>query len=482
MKFTKQKKAPSLRSPLSTQRMMNDIIVCMFILSVIAIGTQWYLNGSAAAIQAVLLIGSGAVTAMLVEWGLLALNGEKKSLGAMLRSYPIISGLMLALLVPIGTPVWVVILGTIVAIVAGKFVYGGLGKNLFNPALVGRAFIAVAFGGLLTTTLAGASDSVAMATPLTHLASLQNIGTQAQIIGHYGLGELVLGFYPTVLGEGSSIAIILMGIYLTIRKTIDWRIPVFMVGTVFLMTYLIGIENNMGIWYPTYHVLTGGLLFGAVFMATDLVTTPVSRSGRIIFAVGVGVLTVAIRISGSMPEGVAWAILAMNAFTPLIDKLTIGRIRFNAISTKMVSMMAIAALVVVSMSLYLGSDAKSAKADAQAKQIKKQQMAVIKAERQVQVLSEAVNGSVTTYEVQTKGFIGNFVVFVDIDTATQTIARVEVESHDESAGYGKDVIESDFMNAFDGQATDAFAVDTVAGATITSDAIVKAVQKAIDAQ
>ncbi|MGL6248725.1 MAG: RnfABCDGE type electron transport complex subunit D, partial [Culicoidibacterales bacterium] len=386
------------------------------------------------------------------------------------------------LLVPIGTPIWLVVLGTTVAIVAGKFVYGGLGKNLFNPALVGRIFVTVAFGGLLTTTLAGMSDSVSMATPLTHLASLQNIGTESQIIGQYGMTNLWLGLYPTALGEGCSLAIVLMGIYLTIRKTIDWRIPVVMIGTVFLMTYMIGIENNMGIWYPMYHVLTGGLLFGAVFMATDLVSTPVSRSGRIIFAAGVGVLTVTLRVVGGMPEGVAWAILAMNAFTPIIDQMTIGRIRFNTITTKMAASIAVVAVVIVSMTLYLGASAKTAKADAQAKELKRQQMLVVKAEKQVQILNQVVDGNETMYEVQTKGFSSNFIVFVTINTAEQTVVSVEVTEHQESEGYGADVIESDFMQAFNGQNLDTLAVDTVSGATITSEAIVKAVNKAISAQ
>ncbi|MGL6009203.1 MAG: RnfABCDGE type electron transport complex subunit D, partial [Culicoidibacterales bacterium] len=468
MKFSMKKPSPSLRSPQSTQRMMNDIIVCMLILSVVVITTQWYLNGMEAAIQASLLIGSAAATSLLVEWGLLALKGTKKSFNAMVKSYPIITGLMLVLLVPIGTPIWLVVLGTTVAIVAGKFVYGGLGKNLFNPALVGRIFVTVAFGGLLTTTLAGMSDSVSMATPLTHLASLQNIGTESQIIGQYGMTNLWLGLYPTALGEGCSLAIVLMGIYLTIRKTIDWRIPVVMIGTVFLMTYMIGIENNMGIWYPMYHVLTGGLLFGAVFMATDLVSTPVSRSGRIIFAAGVGVLTVTLRVVGGMPEGVAWAILAMNAFTPIIDQMTIGRIRFNTITTKMAASIAVVAVVIVSMTLYLGASAKTAKADAQAKELKRQQMLVVKAEKQVQILNQVVDGNETMYEVQTKGFSSNFIVFVTINTAEQTVVSVEVTEHQESEGYGADVIESDFMQAFNGQNLDTLAVDTVSGATITS--------------
>lgn len=481
MKFTQQGNAPSITAPRSTKRMMNDIIACMLILSVIATATQWYLNGFEAAIQTVLLVGVASITALITEAILQLMKGEKQPVHKLLRTYSIIPGLMLVLIVPIGTPIWVVAVGTIVAIVAGKFVYGGLGKNIFNPALVGRAFIAVAFGGLLTTTLTGVTDSVSMATPLTHLASFQNIGTQTQIVDQYGMTNLLLGLYPTALGEGSSIAIIFMGIYLMIRKTIDWRIPVMMVGTVFLMTFMIGIENNMGIWYPIYHVMTGGLLFGAVFMATDLVTTPVSRSGRFIFAISAGILTVALRIVGGMPEGVAWSILAMNAFTPLIDYLTVGKIRFNAISKRLVTMMAVTATVVVAMTLYLGTSAKTAKVDAQAKELKRQEMIKLKAERQVQILNQVVTDNLTTYEVQTKGFSGNFIVFVTIDTDTKTVMQVEVKEHEESVGYGKDVIESDFMQSFNNQNIESVAVDTVSGATITSDAIIKAVNKATSA-
>lgn len=481
MKFTQHANAPSITAPRTTKRMMNDIIICMLILAVIAIGTQGYLNGLEAAIQAFILVAVAVITAMITEAVVLVTKNGKQSFSQLFKTYSIIPGLMLVLIVPIGTPAWVVALGTIVAIIAGKFVYGGLGKNIFNPALVGRVFITVAFGGLLTTTLAGATDSVSMATPLTHLASLQNIGTESQIVEQYGMVNLVLGLYPTALGEGSSLAIILMGIYLMIRKTIDWRIPVMMVGTVFVMTFMIGIENNMGIWYPIYHVMTGGLLFGAVFMATDLVTTPVSRSGRFIFAIGAGILTVTIRIVGGMPEGVAWSILAMNAFTPLIDYFTMGKIRFNAISTKMLGVIAATATVVVAMTLYLGTSAKTAKVDAQAKELKRQQMIKLKAEKQVQILNQVEAGTLTTYEVQTKGFSGNFIVFVTIDTETKTVNQVKVEEHQESAGYGKDVIESDFMQSFNEQSIDTVTVDTVSGATITSEAIIKAVNKAVSA-
>lgn len=210
-----------------------------------------------------------------------------------------------------------------IAIAFGKQVFGGVGYNIFNPALIGRAFLLAAWPGKATAWTAPISwetwaqslslnpntwiiDGVSTATPLA-LLKLQNETTP--------LAHLLFGTIPGSLGETSAIAILIGGAYLLYKGTITWHQPFSFIGTAFVLALLLGQD-------PLFHVFAGGLLFGAFFMATDVVTTPVTKLGRILFGVGCGVLTLVIRVFGGFPEGVCYAILLMNAVTPLIDRYT----------------------------------------------------------------------------------------------------------------------------------------------------------------
>ena len=213
----------------------------------------------------------------------------------------VVTGLLLALVLPPGLPIWMAVLGAIIAVGLGKHVFGGLGDNFFNPALVGRAFLMASFPVAMTTWKM--VDATSQATPL---ASNQPAP----------LTELFLGSTGGCLGETSAALIILGGLYLLYKNYIDWRIPAGYLGTVALLTTFVGSRG------PGYHLLAGGLMIGAFFMATDMVTTPVTKWGRWIFAVGCGGLTVLIRVVGGYPEGVMYSILLMNMFVPLIDRYT----------------------------------------------------------------------------------------------------------------------------------------------------------------
>lgn len=233
------------------------------------------------------------------------------------------TGMLLALTLPPSVPFWMPMVGSFIAIAFGKQVFGGVGYNIFNPALIGRAFLLAAWPGKATAWTAPISwetwaqslslnpntwiiDGVSTATPLS-LLKLQNETTP--------LVQLLFGTIPGSLGETSAIAILIGGAYLLYKGTITWHQPFSFIGTAFVLALLLGQD-------PFFHVCAGGLLFGAFFMATDVVTTPVTKLGRIIFGVGCGVLTLVIRIFGGFPEGVCYAILLMNAVTPLIDRYT----------------------------------------------------------------------------------------------------------------------------------------------------------------
>ena len=235
----------------------------------------------------------------------------------------LVTGLLLAFTLPPNSPFWMPMVGSFVAIAIGKQVFGGLGYNIFNPALVGRAFILAAWPGNATSWTGTISwgtwsrslgigpgswmiDGISTATPLT-LLKLQGQATPPL--------HLIIGNVPGSLGETSAIAILLGAAYLLYKGTISWHIPTSCVGTVLLLSFVLG-EN------PVFHVFSGGLLLGAFFMATDLVTSPVTKWGRLLFGVGAGVLTLLVRIYGAYPEGVCYSILLMNALTPLIDRYT----------------------------------------------------------------------------------------------------------------------------------------------------------------
>jgi electron transport complex protein RnfD len=216
-----------------------------------------------------------------------------------------LTGVLLALVIPPSVPLWVPIVGSAFAIAIAKHAFGGLGFNIFNPALAGRAFLVASWPLLMTTWLL--PDGVTGATPLGALAMTG--------INGFSYGQLFLGNIGGSLGETSALAILLGAAFLLYKKIIDWRIPLSYLGTVAVLMVLLRQD-------ALFHLLVGGLVLGAFFMATDYVTTPLTSKGRVIFGIGCGVLVVLIRIFGSLPEGVAFSILLMNAFTPLIDRYT----------------------------------------------------------------------------------------------------------------------------------------------------------------
>lgn len=231
----------------------------------------------------------------------------------------VITGLLLALTLPPSFPFSGGALGAVFAIAIGKQVFGGLGYNIFNPALLGRAFLQASFPVQMTTwTLPNTAsfsniDAVTAATPLGQF-KFERILTDNL--------DLLLGNIGGTLGETSAVVIIIGGLYLLLRKYADWRIPVSFLGTVFIVGGLFWLVHPAQHPDPVFHLLSGGLMLGAFFMATDMVTSPITPKGSWIFGVGAGLILIIIRLYGGLPEGVMYAILLMNAFTPLINRYT----------------------------------------------------------------------------------------------------------------------------------------------------------------
>jgi electron transport complex protein RnfD len=233
-----------------------------------------------------------------------------------------VTGLIFAMNMPVSVPLWLLPIGCLFAIVVVKMLFGGLGKNIFNPALAGRIFLFLTFAQYMSGNWIAPFDGVSSATPLEYLKN--NSGQLVTITDKISVTDCILGNIGGCLGETSAILILVGGLFLLYKRVITWHIPVSFIGTVALITILFPRYNDISAWqFMLYQISSGGLFFGAFFMATDYSTSPITPLGRIIYGVGCGLITVFIRYFGSYPEGVSFAILLMNCFAGYLDTKTI---------------------------------------------------------------------------------------------------------------------------------------------------------------
>ena len=240
-----------------------------------------------------------------------------------------LTGLLLAFNLPSNIPVWIILIGALVAIGIGKMSFGGLGNNPFNPALVGRVFLLISFPVQMTSwptpggeNLTRYLDASTGATPLAIVKEgLKSGKPLSELLGGLPSSfDMFMGNMGGSAGEIAALALLLGLAYMLIRKIITWHIPISIFASIFIFTGILNFSNPEAYAGPLFHLLTGGVMLGAIFMATDYVTSPMSKGGMILYGVGIGVITVLIRVFGAYPEGVSFAILIMNGFTPLIDR------------------------------------------------------------------------------------------------------------------------------------------------------------------
>lgn len=296
--------------------------IMIWVIAALAPAAVWAVIQMGWVAAQVLLLGIGGAVATEWAWNAVARKPQTLSDGT-----AVLTGLLLAMTLPTRTPWWIVLVGALAAIVLGKMVFGGLGNNLFNPALVGRAFVTLSWAGVISGTVnrgwyqplpevtAEGLDAISGATRLAVAAA------DRAAEGAYGFDlasqyqSLLFNNTAGSLGEVSAGLLLLGGLALIVARIIDWRIPVSYLGTMVVMSLAFGTD-------PVFNLLAGGLMLGAFFMATDYVTSPMSRWGRVIFGVGCGVLNALGRFVGPMPEATAFSILFMNGLAPLIDRLT----------------------------------------------------------------------------------------------------------------------------------------------------------------
>ncbi len=327
--------SPRLKQAMTTGQAMRDVIYALLPATLAGI---WFFG-----LGAVLVLLASIAGALLTEW---AFTPVRQRTGRLLDGSGLLTGLLLGLTLPPAVPLWIAFIGGAVSIGLGKLIWGGLGYNLFNPALVGRAFLGGTFPNAMTTWSDPASgagffhvypsnlalpfmqaqyDAISAATPLG-LMKFEHQPTP--------LLDLMLGNTAGCIGETSGLLLLAGGVYLLVRRDIDWRIPAGILLAVILLSGILSLVDTARYPGPLFSIFSGGLLIGAFYMATDPVTSPLTPRGAWLFAAGVGLLVVLIRVFGGFPEGVMYAILLMNAVTPLIDRYTQPRVFGKGIEAK----------------------------------------------------------------------------------------------------------------------------------------------------
>ena len=304
--------APFVRSKDSIESVMYNVALALAPATVMSV----YLFGMRALVLTVVCI----LSSIAFEW---LMDKARKKPNSCLDGSALVTGLLIALNVPANLPLWMAVTGSFIAIVATKHAFGGLGYNVFNPALVARVFLLISFPAAMTSWPMPVPFSfdvmVDMETGASPLGILKTDGVQAALASL----SLMDGFYGTMtgsLGETSALALLAGAAWLWYKKYITMYIPLTIMGSVFLFTGLFHLIDPGTYASPAFHMVTGGLILGAFFMATDMVTSPLSIRGQLLFGLGCGLLTAVIRLWGGYPEGISFAILIMNSFVPLIDR------------------------------------------------------------------------------------------------------------------------------------------------------------------
>ncbi|HHW69347.1 MAG TPA: FMN-binding protein [Tenericutes bacterium] len=458
-----RKTGPYIKDDNNTTKIMFNLLISLFPIILFTFyknGIIPFYEGKTNVIEMfypLIFIITGALTSFVTEtiyFKLFLKIDNNQLLSTVKRSYAIFPGLFLSLVLPINTPITILILGSFIATLVGKLLFGGFGNNIFNPALIGALFITSAYsiiiannGGYLNKL---ELDTISGATPLANTSLVEGIGTYQELVSPYGtLKDFFIGFIPGSVGETSAFLCLVAFIYLTYTKVIKWRIPTVYISTVFLMTYIIGAYNDLGIWYPLFQILSGGLFFGAVFMATDPVTSPTTPIGQVIYGMFLGILTVIFRYMTSYPEGVLTSILTMNMFVFIIDRIC-SKARFNFSKSKYLFIACWSLIIIVSMFIATSFNKDSTETDPN-----------------FNIISKDVSNNKISYVVTQKGYVGNIKASVTVDDGK--IIDFKVIEQNESF-YSK--IESDdYINTLIKGQDNLESIDTLSGVTVTSSAL-----------
>lgn len=463
MKDFHLKVGPFVKHANSTKKMMIHLLIALtpiIIFSFYKNGIIPYNHGYVSFIEMfypLLFVLIPTLTSLIIEilYATIFLKKKKEDLKEYIsESFSIFPGLFLGLILPINTPISILIFGAFMATFVGKLLFGGFGNNVFNPALIGRLFVISSYATVIGSNGGYLNpyelDTITSATPLSNVAIVSGIGTYETLVAPYGsLWNFFLGTIPGAVGEVSTILCIIGFIYLTATKVIKWKIPVTYILTVFLMTYMIGSINDLGIWYPLFQIFSGGLMFGAVFMATDPVTSPTTPIGQVLYGLFLGILTIVFRYLTPLPEGVLTSILTMNMLVFIIDKIG-AKARFSF--KKSLITFLLAWILIVAIGGIIGNSYKKE---------------TTVTDPNYNIISKDKKGNITNYVVTQKGYSSNLKAEIIIEDGT--IISMEIVSQNDS--FYQKIEDADYINKLVNGQQNINTVDAVSGATITSNAL-----------
>lgn len=459
------KSGPFIKSKNNTNKMMRNVLIALFPIILFGFyknGIIPYLYGKTSFIgmlYPLLFVILGGIFTYFIEKFFARFFLKKKDFllkQYMHSSFSILPGLFLSLILPINTPIWVLFFGAFITVFLGKIVYGGFGNNIFNPALIGRLFVITIYAGVIVKSGGYLNvyevDTISSATPLSNVATIEGIGTYETLVSPYGtLMDFFVGFIPGTIGETSALLCIIAYLYLSITKVIKRKIPIIYVGTVFLITWVIGYMNGLDTWYPIFQIFSGGLMFGAVFMATDPVTSPTTPIGQVLYALSLGILTVVFRYMTPAPEGVLTSILTMNMFVPMLD--IFGSYARGKASKYIIVFIAFV-IIGVGITYSIGKSYK----------------VIVKDDPNFNVLDKVEENGKLIYRVTQKGNGGPIEAKVTIED--NKIIEIEIIKQNETPSYYKLVEDANYIDKLIGN-KNLEDLDTVSGATVSSKALKK---------
>lgn len=450
-----KKDGPFIEHKLSTNKIMRNLVLALIPIILFSFYKNGYIPYQKGYLTVLglliplIMVLIPAATSFLVElfYQIIFMKRRRSSqiLYDLKHNYSFLPGVFLGLVLPYNTPITLLIIGAVVATLVGKLLFGGFGNNIFNPALIGVLIITTMYGSNISN-LGGYKnpyelDTISSATPLSALAVEGQYANYEILTEPYGgFSNMFIGLNPGSPAETSILLITVAFVFLALTKTIKWRISVLYVATVYILTTAMGLFNGVGLWYGIYHLLSGGLLFGAVFMATDPVTSPTTRTSQILYGISLGVLTTLFRFISSYPEGVMLSILTMNMFVFLYDKVSIK------IKTSKKPLILLCTIILAFASLLIFYKTS---------------------EKETSIITRNVNGTKIEYVATTSGNDGEIKVSVIInDGVVEQIEILEIKDT-----YYHLVKNGDYINVLINGQNKINEVDTVSGATITSKAL-----------
>ena len=444
---------PFIKSKNTTTKMMMNVIIALIPIMLFSIYKNGYIPYKNDLITfgqmfyPLLIVLVATLSTFFFETLYQVLFNKEKNLKEIIgSSYAFMPGIFLGMILPINTPISIVILGGFVSSIIAKMLFGGFGNNIFNPALVGRLFIISCYAMVITNNGGYLNkyelDTISSATPLSNASIVADVSSYEALVEPYGtLADFFVGTIPGTIGETSALLCLVALIYLALTKTIKWIIPVLYISTVFVMSLIIG----GSLWFALFSILSGGLMFGAVFMATDPVTSPVTKRGQILFGLMLGLLTVTFRHLTPYPEGVLTSILTMNMLVFILDKLGLKDKKAGFISLGVI----LALILTMSFVIKASYNKEEGK------------------DPNYEILNVKTEGNKVIYQASQKGYSSNLICNITFDGGKVT--KMELVSQNDSF-YSK--IENEkYLDRLVKEQDKKEEIDTISGATISSNAL-----------